>query len=128
MVPAGDQGTPDGKAQTFSLANVVPQAPKLNQGAWNKAEQDLLRYVERTPGEVFVFTGPWFAVRPPTVGPSRVWIPSHTWKVVYTSSTGRAWAYWMSNDDGPHSLKPISYGAFVEKTGILLLPATAKSD
>lgn len=128
MTPAGDQGTPEGKAQTFSLANMVPQAPKLNQGAWNKIEQSTRKYVERAPGDVFVFTGPWFDARPATIGPGRVWLPSVIWKVVYTPADGRAWAYWMTNDDGRQSLKPISYADLVQRTGFVLLPRDVRAD
>ena len=122
MAPAGDMSTPEGKAQSFSLANMVPQAPKLNQGAWNQIEQDTRRYVERALGDVFVFTGPWFGPRPATIGPSRVWVPAATWKLVYTPANGRAWAYWMSNDAGPHSLKPISSQELAQKLGWNVLP------
>lgn len=121
MAPAGDMPTDTAKAQSFSLANMVPQAPELNQRDWNEIEQATRKYALRSPGDVFVFTGPLFDQHPETIGPGRVWIPSHTWKVVYSPAESRAWAYWMTNTGGRHSLKPISYRVFEQRSGITLL-------
>lgn len=126
MAPAGDMSTEAAKAQSFSLANMVPQAPQLNQKAWNQIEQATRKYAARSSGDVYVFTGPTFDQRPPTIGIGKVWVPSHTWKVVYSSSDGRAWAYWMANNAGTHSLQPISYQEFEQRTGLEILPHVAQ--
>ena len=121
MAPAGDMPTDSAKAQSFSLANMIPQAPELNQRGWSEIEQSTRKYAERAPGEVFVFTGPAFAQRPKTIGPGKVWVPSQTWKVVYSRGDRRVWAYWLDNVGGKQSLKPISYGEFTQRSGIRLL-------
>lgn len=121
MAPAGDMPTIAAKAQSFSLANMVPQAPELNQKAWNQIEHATRKYALRAPGDVFVFTGPFFGAKPKTVGPGQVWVPSATWKLVYTPTDGRAWAYWMENTSGPHSLKPVSYEILQQRLGVSLL-------
>lgn len=50
MAPAGDMGTPEAMAQSFSLANMVPQDPRQNSGPWAKIEDDTRRYVMRARG------------------------------------------------------------------------------
>ncbi len=125
MAPAGDMPNDAAKAQSFSLANMVPQAPELNQRAWNQIEQATRKYAARASGDVYVFTGPSFDQRPSTIGAGGVWVPSHTWKVVYSRGDERAWAYWMTNSAGPHSMKPISYAEFEQRSGLVLLKPTS---
>ena len=126
MAPAGDMPNSTAKGQSFSLANMVPQAPELNQRAWNQIEQATRKYAARAPGDVFVFTGPSFDQRPSTIGAGGVWVPSHTWKVVHSSAEGRTWAYWMTNTAGQHSLKPISYAEFERLSGLALIRSASK--
>ena len=52
MAPAGDMPTPTAMAQSFSLANMVPQNAQQNGGSWAKIEQDTRRYVLRAKGDV----------------------------------------------------------------------------
>lgn len=122
MAPAADMPTAQAMAQSFSLSNMVPQAPANNRGAWAKAiEKATRKYVMRAAGDVFVFTGPVYAAPVSTLGPNRVWIPKYLYKLVYDPSTNRAWAHWLENTDEARAGKPISYDELVRRTGIEFL-------
>lgn len=122
MAPAGDMGTPEGKAQSFSLANMVPQDPKQNGGPWSKIEEDTRKYVMRARGDVYVITGPVFEPGAQTIGPGRVAVPSHVFKLVYDPATGKSWAHWQENSPNALVGRPISYAEVVERTRMDLLP------
>ena len=133
--PAGDAETPDGMAQSFSLANMMPQAPENNRGAWAKIEKSTRKYAERARGNVYVVTG---SILLPGQCPSfdpkafkvdedckihnTVTVPSHIFKLVYDISTNRAWAHWISNTNEARISAPISYDELVKRTGIEFLP------
>lgn len=61
LAPAADMPTAQAMAQSFSLANVVPQAPEHNRGTWAKSVEAATRkYAARATGDVYVITGPVF--------------------------------------------------------------------
>lgn len=120
--PAGDQATKHGMVQCFSLADMSPQAPKNNRGVWAKIETDVRKYVLRSRGDVFVYTGPLFLEQSvSTIGRGRVWVPSHLFKLVYDESTHRSWAYILPNTDDARMSAPMSYESFVQHTGYQFL-------
>ena len=124
LAPAGDMPTPAAMAQSFSLANMVPQAAENNRGVWaRRVEAATRQYVQRAKGDVFVFTGPAFEGPVKTIGKRRVWVPTHLFKLVYDPATQRAWAYWVENKDDAKISKPISYRQLVNHIGIELLPS-----
>ncbi|MNV78765.1 Nuclease precursor [compost metagenome] len=122
MVPAGDMGSVDGKAQTFSLANMAPQDVELNNGAWNDIEQATRRYVQRAQGSVYVFTGPVYSSLTQTIGASSVQVPQYFYKLVYDASNGKSWAHWQANEPTYRVSTPISYDELVRRTGIEFVP------
>jgi endonuclease G len=122
MAPAGDMDTSASMAQSFSLANMVPQSSTNNRTSWAGIEKATRKYVMRAAGDVYVITGPVFGPNPPTIGPNQVWIPQHLFKLVYDPATKRAWAYWLANTDDARAEKPISYAELVRRTGINFLP------
>ncbi|KQO38065.1 endonuclease [Acidovorax sp. Leaf84] len=128
MAPAGDMGTPEAKAQSFSLANMVPQDAKQNGGPWSKIEEDTRKYVMRARGDVYVITGPVFEPGAQTIGAGRVVVPSHVFKLIYDPSTGKSWAHWQENSPLATVGRPISYEEVVSRTKIELLPGFALRD
>lgn len=56
--PAADQPTDEAMAQSFSLSNMVPQAPTNNRVTWAGIEKATRKYVSRAAGDVYLITGP----------------------------------------------------------------------
>ncbi len=122
MAPAGDMANAEAMAQSFSLANMVPQNQSHNAGPWSQIEQDTRKYAQRAQGDVYVFTGPVFSGPTRTIGPGKVQVPSHLFKLVYDASSGKSWAYWQANAAGTRASAPISYDELVRRSGIRFLP------
>jgi endonuclease G len=119
MAPAADMPTARAMAQSFSLSNMVPQAPANNRGPWAKSiEKATRKYVMRARGDVYVFTGPVYEAPVKTLGPNRVWIPKYLYKLVYDPLANRAWAHWIENTERARAGRPISYEELVKRTGI----------
>jgi len=121
MAPAGDMSSAASMAQSFSLANMVPQNPRQNSGPWNRIEQDTRKYAMRAAGDVYVFTGPVYSAGPAAIG-AGVAVPAYLYKVVYDATSGRAWVHWQSNRPDAKAGPPIAYDEFVRRTGLRLLP------
>lgn len=122
MAPAADMPTATAMAQSFSLANMVPQSIKQNSGPWAHIEKDTRRYASRAKGDVFIITGPVYEGNLQTVGDNKVAVPTHLYKLVYDATTNRAWAHWQANRDDERISKPITYAELVKRTGIEFLP------
>jgi endonuclease G, mitochondrial len=122
LTPARDMRDDRAMAQSFSLANVVPQNSINNQQAWNKIEKDTRAYVMRASGTVTIITGAYYAASPARLGGDGPAIPSALYKLVHDDSTGRSWAHWLPNTATARIERPISYDELVKRTGIRFLP------
>jgi len=117
--PALNRRTPNAMAQSFSLANVMPQAPENNRGVWAKdVEKATFKYALRASGDVFVYTGS--VGNAGTIGKNRVVVPKYLFKLVYDPVAKRSWAYWIANtNDAQLTLKNfITYEQLRELSGI----------
>jgi endonuclease G len=127
MAPAGDMPTTKAMAQSFSLANMVPQAPEHNRGTWaTNVEASTRKYAARALGNVYVVTSPVYVpsiTESPSIGLGQVRVPKYLFKLVYGEFDNRAWAYWHENSNDSMSTAPISYEELVEKTQIIFLPS-----
>lgn len=122
MAPAGDMHTASAMAQSFSLANMVPQSAQHNSGAWSKIEKDTRLFVQRALGDVYVFTGPVYSKDSQRMGKNQVRVPDYLFKLVFDQEGNRAWAHWQANRDGERVSRPISYEELVSRTQVEFLP------
>ena len=123
MYPAASAPTVNSNAQCFSLANMVPQSPKLNRGIWAKSVEAATRkYAERATNGVYVITGPIHVKPVTTIGLGGVWVPSSVFKLVYDPALNKAWAHVLPNLDSATMVRPITYQELVKQTGIEFLP------
>lgn len=118
MAPAADMSSDAAMAQSFSLANMVPQDQRHNAGPWSKIEQDTRKYVMRAQGDVFVLTGPVYGEPLETIGDGKVAVPTHLYKAVYDATTGRAWVHWQANGTAARAGAPLSYEEFARRSGL----------
>ena len=109
MAPSGDMPDADAQQQSFSLANMVPQAGVLNRGAWAEIESTV-RDLVRQNGELFVVTGPAFTGGDVSaVGPHSVLVPGAVWKAVFDPRSRRSGAYLCTNTDAAQcSVVPVA--------------------
>lgn len=123
LAPSADQPDPKAQFETFALSNIVPQTASLNQGQWARIERTVRR-LARKEGELYVVTGPAFHAAPiPTIGKSGVFVPSSTWKAVYSPRRGRAGVYVCKNVKGPPRCNVVTVATLIRNTGVNPFPA-----
>ncbi|MEH3087378.1 MAG: DNA/RNA non-specific endonuclease [Xylophilus ampelinus] len=119
MAPSADMPSRRAQAQSFSLANMVPQAPQNNQGIWAGMEM-AVRGLAESRGEAYVLSGPAFlGDRVGRIG--NVLVPTHLWKVVYLPRTGEAGAYFIPNQ-ATTEYSALSVAQLEKIVGLRLLP------
>lgn len=123
LASAANQPDHQSMIQSFALSNMVPQDPFNNRKTWAKIESDTRKFARRAQGDVFVFSGPIFRGQQRTIGPGRVWVPLHLFKLVYDEASGRSWAYILANTAEARIEAPMDYVSFVRETGWQVLPA-----
>jgi endonuclease G len=120
MAPSGDMPDDEAQQESFSLANMVPQAPKLNRGTWADIEGAVRKLAERQ-GEIYVVTGPIFrGAELQRVGD--VIVPTQVFKAVLDPRRGLAAAYVAKNvDSSPWAV--VSMAQLADLTGLNVFPA-----
>jgi endonuclease G len=97
MSPAGDRWDAQAMAESFSLANMVPQNPVNNRRLWAHIEE-AVRRVASESGEAYVVTGPMFnGSQLKTIGATGVFVPTQLFKVVYLPSRKLTFAVVVDN-------------------------------
>src|SRR5450830_1386731 len=123
MSPNGDMSNRSAQAESFSLANMVPQVHTNNAGVWAGIE-GAARQLAVNEGEVYVVSGPAFiGSNVQRIG--NVLVPTHLWKVLYSPAQHRAGAYVITNDD-TRTYSSVTVSALEKMIGVSLLPGLSQ--
>lgn len=120
LAPAGDMPTLEAQAQSFTLANIVPQDRTLNRGLWSDIEEGVRRLATRR-GSIYVVTGVVFSGDSVREIGGGVLVPTQIFKALYDPNTGEAGAYLVPNAVG-REWKSISLDALRIAAGIDVFP------
>lgn len=123
LAPAADMSSKQAQDESFTLANMIPQLPRLNRQAWAEVEESVRELATRY-GDVHVITGAAFLGK--TIGRigGRVIVPSSVYKAVYLPATGQASAWWADNATGRMEL--LSIDELAARVGIVVFPTLPK--
>ena len=84
--------------KTYTMANIIPQAPKVNRKTWIKAEK-LERKVAVSLGMVKVLNGVVYASNPPRIGKNKIAVPQGFWKMIYNDKKHYKKCFYYENDN-----------------------------
>lgn len=98
LAPAGDMPSGPAQAQSFSLANIVPQDRAMNRGLWSDIEESVRRLAIRR-GSLYVVTGAIFSGASVRQIGGGVLVPTQMFKALYDPVRGEAGAYLAQNAD-----------------------------
>ncbi len=126
MAPSADMGSKTAQAESFSLANMVPQHPKNNQNVWRELEETTRALVSKNHEAAYIVTGPMFEGQQLQRIGRGVLVPSHIFKVVYLPSRGIISAY-VSPNNASQQVEVMSVCALEQRLGINLFPQMDES-
>lgn len=119
MSPNGKMPNRSAQAESFSLANMVPQVHMNNAGVWAGIE-GAARQMAISEGELYVVSGPAFlGGEIQQIG--NVLVPTHLWKVLYSPRQRRAGAYLITNDE-TRAYSAVTVSDLEKMIGVSLLP------
>lgn len=120
MAPSGDMGDDMSDHQSFSLANIVPQAAALNRNSW-AALEGYVRDLTLKLGEAYVVTGPLYEGTDIKRIGGRVLVPTATWKALYVPRQGAG--AWIATSMAKPKWQVVSIAELTERIGIDPFPA-----
>lgn len=119
MAPSGDMGDPSTDHESFSLANMVPQAGALNRNSW-AALEGYVRELTLTLGEAYVVTGPLYEGADLKRVGGRVLVPTAVWKAIYVPGQGAG--AWIATNEPTPKWRVVSIATLTKRTGIEPFP------
>lgn len=123
LSPSADFSDKSAQAESFSLANIVPQNSVSNRRTWSHIETSTRR-LAREHGTIHVVTGPVFSKDAATLN-GRVRVPTFLWKAIYVPGMGAA-AYVVRNDATP-AYSAVSIDELAHFAGVDPFPALARA-
>ncbi|UXU85909.1 DNA/RNA non-specific endonuclease [Burkholderia sp. S-53] len=97
MSPAGDRWNDEAMAESFSLANMIPQNSTNNRRLWAHVEE-AVRHLGERYADTYVVTGPMFhGTELKAIGSTGVIVPTQIFKVVYVPQRRLAFAIVADN-------------------------------
>lgn len=126
MTPSADMGTDSAQADSFSLANMVPQDHSNNTGIWSAIE-GAVRHMANKEGGVFVITGPMFkGDKLKAIGKNNLLVPTQVYKIVFSPKRQMGAAYLCENAPGD-AYKVVSIAEIETLAGINFFPKLSKA-
>ena len=83
--------------KTYTMANIIPQAPKVNRYTWIKVEK-LERLVASKLGSVNVLNGVVYSSNPKKIGKNQIAVPDAFWKMIYNDDADYKKCFYYDND------------------------------
>ena len=120
MVPSADATDPSSQADTFSLANMVPQIHANNAGIWERLENGA-RNAARSGHDIYVVSGPLFEGASIEQLQHRVMIPTSVFKAVYDATSHQAGVFVTTNNDD-QNVQLLSVNDLASRSGIDVFP------
>ncbi|EZQ07149.1 DNA/RNA non-specific endonuclease [Acinetobacter sp. Ver3] len=121
MAPNADMPNKAAQYDSFSLANMVPQAPQNNQQIWREIEEATRAIVTKQKHDVYVITGPVYSGKKlKTIGRGVI-VPTAVFKAVYIPKTGAIGAYYAPNNNSLQ-MQVVSVCQLEEVLGMNLFP------
>lgn len=124
LAPSGDMPTAEAQAQSFTLANMVPQNDALNRGLWAQIE-GATRELAEQEGELYVVSGPVFAADSPALR-GRVRVPAAMFKAIYDPHRRQAAAY-VAVNASPSTYRIVSIAALRDMIGVDVFPSLSEA-
>jgi endonuclease G len=125
MTPRSDPPTHEGQAETFTLANMIPQNSDNNQHLWEGIES-AVRTLAKRSGELYVITGPLFRGENLKQLNGRVVAPTQIFRVVYNPKKRTGAAYLVENE-ATSDYKVVSIAELERIASINFLPGLSES-
>lgn len=96
MAAAANMTTPKAMEESFYFTNIVPQVGvNMNRGIWVDLENTVRAFAQKNK-EVVVITGALFTNHN-NIGKSKVYVPSHLYKIIYIPETKELKHYILPN-------------------------------